>query len=253
MLQRVVLVTGGGSGLGRAAAAHLVAKNHRVVIADLNADAGKDAAAALGEAAVFHQTDVQSEEQVNGALDMAEQTFGEPIGAAVNCAGIGSGMLTLNRKHEPHDLGAFAKVLNVNVLGSFNVARLSARRMAVREVAAGSDRGVFINTASIAAFDGQRGQAAYAASKGAIVGMTLPIARDLAGFGIRCMTIAPGTFDTPLMASVKEEIKQALAASVPFPKRLGHPDEFGALVGHIIDNKYLNGEVIRIDGAVRMT
>lgn len=249
----VALISGGGSGLGRACAERMVAQGGRVIVADLNKQLGSELVQALGKSAVFCECDVTSTEMVTAALDAAESHFGEPINAAVNCAGTLHAGKTLNKKLEPHSLEHFERVLKVNVLGSFNVLRLSAQRMASRPLdAATGERGVVVNTASIAAFDGQAGQAAYSASKGAIVGMTLPIARDLASAGVRVCTVAPGIFDTPMMAAAPDHLRESLAAQVPFPPRFGAPDEFAQLVESIVLNPYLNGEVIRLDGAVRM-
>jgi NAD(P)-dependent dehydrogenase (short-subunit alcohol dehydrogenase family) len=248
----VALVSGGASGLGLAAAKRIVASGGKVVLAD-RSQGGAAAAEALGGSAVFALTDCTSEADVEAALTLAETRFGcGPVNVALNTAGVLHAGKTVSRKGDPHQLDAFASVLRVNVVGSFNVCRLAAARMASREADADGARGVIINTASIAAFDGQAGQVAYAASKGAIVGMTLPMARDLAPLGIRVVTIAPGVFETPMMDGAKEEVRAGLAASIPFPRRFGRPDEFGALVEAVILNLYLNGEVIRLDGAVRM-
>lgn len=207
--------------------------------------------AALGPNARAFKMDVTSEADVAGALDLAESSFGGPVNVAVSCAGIAVATRTLSRKG-PHSLEDFAKVLTVNTVGSFNVARLSAARMAASEADSHGQRGVIINTASVAAFDGQIGQVAYAASKAAIVGMALPMARDLMGQGVRICTIAPGLFKTPLLAGLPEKVQNELAATVPNPKRLGDPDEFAHMVQAIIENRMLNGEVIRLDGALRM-
>lgn len=252
MRRTVALVSGGASGLGLAAAKRIVASGGKVVLADRN-QAGAAAAEALGKSAVFAPMDCTSESDVEAALTLAESSFGcGPVNVALNTAGVLHAGKTVSRKGDPHQLEAFASVLQVNIVGSFNVCRLAAARMASREADVDGARGVIINTASIAAFDGQAGQVAYAASKGAIVGMTLPMARDLAPLGIRVVTIAPGVFETPMMDGAKEEVKTGLAASIPFPKRFGRPDEFGALVESVILNLYLNGEVLRLDGAVRM-
>ena len=249
-------LTGGASGLGRATAERLARVGARVVIADLPGSDGAAVAEAIGDNAVFAPTDVTSEADVSAALDAAEATFGASVNAAVNCAGIGVAVKTYNPKKGPHPLDLFNKVLAVNTGGSFNVIRLASERMAGGD-GDGTDsgpgcRGVIVNTASVAAFDGQVGQAAYSASKGAIVGMTLPIARDLAKTGIRVCTIAPGLFDTPLLASLPDKVKLELGQQVPFPPRLGDPDEYGRLVQHIIENPMMNGETIRLDGAIRM-
>jgi len=247
MQQVVALITGGGSGLGHATASRFVSQGAKVVLADLR---GEEAAEALGENAAFARCDVTDEADVAAALDLAEARFGT-VNVVVNCAGIAIAQKVLSSKG-PHPLDAFQKILMVNVAGTFNVIRLAAARMATTHPNDGGERGVIVNTASVAAFDGQIGQAAYSASKGAIVGMTLPMARDLAPLGIRVVTIAPGVFETPMMDGAKEEVKTGLAASIPFPKRFGRPDEFGALVESVILNLYLNGEVLRLDGAVRM-
>jgi len=250
----IALVSGGASGLGSAVARRLVGSGAKVLITDLNKSAGMDLAESLGPSATFATADCTSEEQVAEALDMAEKTFGSPISAAISTAGTLYAAKTLSRKGVPHPLDRFEHVLRVNVLGSFNVARLAAQRMTTREPdSETNERGVIVQTASIAAFDGQAGQCAYSASKGAIVGMTLPMARDLAPNGIRICTIAPGIFETPMMAAASEEVRQGLYSSIPFPPRFGGPDEFAGLVEHAITNAYLNGETIRLDGAVRMT
>ncbi len=245
----VALVTGGASGLGEATVRAFVQKGGRAVIADLNAERGEALSSELGDAAVFVKTDVSNAEQVQAAVTLATTT-GRFI-AAINCAGIGAGQRTLNRDGSPHDLEIFQKVITINLIGTFNVLRLAAAAMAQNEPVAG-ERGVVVNTASVAAFDGQIGQVAYSSSKGGIVGMTLPAARDLSKVGIRVMTIAPGTFDTPLLAGLSEQIRASLAATIPHPSRLGEPSEFGQLACHIVENAYLNGEVIRLDGALRM-
>lgn len=244
----VAVVTGGASGLGRATAELLHAQGATVVLVDLPGAPGKDVVEALGERAVFAPADVTSEDEVNAALDTAQQ-LGR-LGICVNCAGIGSATRTVGRTG-PFPLDVFTRTIQVNLVGTFNVLRLAAQRMADNEPVDG-DRGVIVNTASVAAFDGQIGQAAYSASKGGIVAMTLPIARDLAARAIRVMTIAPGTFETPLLGLLPQETKDSLGRQVPHPSRLGRPDEFAALVGHIVENGMLNGEVIRLDGAIRM-
>ena len=252
---RVFLVTGGSSGLGAACVRRLVAANGRVIIADVNAEAGTQLAAELGTAVRFTPTDVTNEAAVQTAVETAVTHFGGLHGA-INCAGVAIAARVVGRDG-PHSLAAFNKVIQVNLLGSFNVIRLAAAAMMTREPNAAGDhtvqeRGVIINTASVAAFDGQIGQAAYAASKGGIVGMTLPIARELARYGIRVMTIAPGIFDTPMLAGLPEQARLSLGQQVPFPSRLGRPEEYAALAQHIIENEMLNGEVIRLDGAIRM-
>jgi NAD(P)-dependent dehydrogenase (short-subunit alcohol dehydrogenase family) len=238
------LVTGGASGLGAAAARRLAGAGARVVLADLNEEKGDALAGELG--GTFVKTDVTNAEQVEAAVAAAEG-----LRIAVNCAGVGWAEKVAS-KRGPHSLEYFEKVVQVNLIGTFNGMRLAAAAMLVNEPDANGERGVIINTASIAAYDGQIGQIAYAASKGAIVGMTLPAARDLSRDGIRVVTIAPGLFDTPLLAALPEEARQALGAQVPHPPRLGDPDEYGMLAAHIVENPMLNGEVIRLDGALRM-
>ena len=244
------LVTGGGSGLGAATVRELVTAGGRAIIADVNEEAGRSLAGELGNAARFVKTDVTDEASVQAAVDEAVRTFGNLRGA-VNCAGIGIAARVLGRDGI-HDLGVFARVIQINLIGTFNVIRLSAAAMAQGEPLADGERGVIVNTASVAAFDGQIGQAAYSASKGGVVGMTLPIAREFAKLGIRVVTIAPGLFNTPMMAALPEEAKKSLGAQVPFPPRLGNPSEYAALVRHIAENIMLNGETIRLDGAIRM-
>ncbi|KRV67647.1 3-hydroxyacyl-CoA dehydrogenase [Pseudomonas citronellolis] len=248
---KVFLITGGGSGLGAATAKALVEAGARVLLADVNAEAGAARVAELGEGrARFVRTDVTSEADGRAAVEAALESFGALHGLA-NCAGVAPAEKVLGR-NGPHGLDSFARAVNINLVGSFNMLRLAAEAMARNEPDAGGERGVIVNTASVAAFDGQIGQAAYAASKAGVVGMTLPIARELARHGIRVMTIAPGIFETPMMAGMPQEVRDALGASVPFPPRLGRPDEFAALVRHIFENSMLNGEVIRLDGAIRM-
>jgi len=244
------VVTGGASGLGRATAARLVAAGARVALLDRPASAGADVAKSLGPAAAFTPADVTSADEVATALDAATKHTGG-INVLVNCAGIGTAAKTYG-KSGPAKLEEFTRVISVNLIGTFNCTRLAAGHMAKNTPTADGERGVVINTASVAAFDGQIGQAAYSASKGGIVGMTLPIARDLAELGIRVMTIAPGIFETPLLGTLPEPVRQSLAAQVPFPKRLGQPDEYAALACQIIQNVMLNGETIRLDGAIRM-
>ena len=237
------LVTGGASGLGLATAKALAARGAQVVIVDLPSSQGEAEAAALGGR--FVAGDVTSEADVTHAVDAAED-----LRVVVNCAGIGPSHRVVGRDG-PHPLAAFKRVIEVNLVGTFNVLRLGAARMAEAEPVAG-ERGVIINTASVAAFEGQVGQAAYSASKAGIVGLTIVTARDLATLMIRVCTIAPGTFDTPLLGTLSEEFRQSLAAVVPHPRRLGRPDEFAALALHIVENQMLNGETIRLDGAIRM-
>ena len=245
----VFFVTGGASGLGEAAARMLVQSGARVLLADVNEPAGARLANELGNSARFARVDVTDESSVARGLEEAAQLG--TLRGVVNAAGIVLAEKVLG-KAGPHALDAFARILQVNLTGTFNVIRLAAASMSAGEATASGERGVIINTASVSAFDGQIGQAAYSASKGGIVGMTLPIARELARYGIRVMTIAPGIFDTPLMASLSEAARQSLATQVPFPPRLGRPAEYAALVAHIIENEMLNGEVIRLDGAIRM-
>ncbi len=244
------VITGGASGLGAATARELVAAGGRVALLDLPSSPGEKTAAELGSAAIFCPCDVTEEEQVQAAVERAVQEFGE-IRIDVNCAGIGWAQRTVTRDG-PHPVAPFRKVLEVNAIGTFNAIRIAADRMAKNDPDAEGERGVVINTASVAAFDGQIGQVAYSASKGAIVGMTLPIARDLASLGIRCLTIAPGLFDTPLLGGLPEPARQALAANVQFPKRLGRPEEYAALARAIIENPMLNGTTLRLDGGLRM-
>ena len=244
------VVTGGASGLGRATAARLVAAGARVALLDRAASAGAEVAKALGPATVFTPADVTSADEVAGALDRAAAAA-DGINVLVNCAGIGTAMKTYG-KAGPAKLEEFTRVIQVNLIGTFNCIRLAAVHMARNAPTADGERGVVINTASVAAFDGQIGQAAYSASKGGVVGLTLPAARDLARQGIRVCTIAPGLFDTPLLAGLPEEARQALGAQVPFPPRLGRPAEYAQLACQIAENMMLNGEVIRLDGAIRM-
>lgn len=244
------LVTGAASGLGEGVARHLVGLGARVVLADLNAEQGQAIADELGEQARFQATDITDENQARAAITCATRTWGQ-LDALVNCAGIPGGARVLGRKGV-HDLARFQQMMNVNLVGTFNMIRLAADAMQNAPEKADGERGVIINTASVAAYDGQIGQAAYAASKGGIVSMTLPIARELASFGIRVMTLAPGLFRTPMMAVLPDEVQQSLGASVPFPPRLGEPTEYAGLVAHIIENTMLNGETIRLDGALRM-
>ena len=243
------IVTGGASGLGAATARALAAAGGNVVIADVNADAGNALAKELGRAR-FIRTDVTAEADGQAAVALALKEFGGLRGL-VNCAGIGVAEKTLGREG-PHALASFIRVISINLTGTFNMIRLAADAMSKGQPNAGGERGVIINTASVAAYDGQIGQAAYSASKGGIVGMTLPIARDLARSGIRVMTIAPGIFLTPMLLGLPKEAQDSLGKMVPFPPRLGQPSEYAALARHIIENEMLNGEVIRLDGAIRM-
>jgi NAD(P)-dependent dehydrogenase (short-subunit alcohol dehydrogenase family) len=246
---KTALVTGGASGLGRATAQAFLEAGANVLLVDLPTSAGDAVAKELGDRAAFAPADVTSEEQVTAAVGRAVELWGG-LHINVNCAGIGWAQRTVSRQG-PHDLGIFSKVIEVNVIGTFNVLRLAAAQMG-RQDPEGDERGVIVNTASIAAFDGQTGQVAYASSKGAIVSMTLTVARDLAARQIRCVTIAPGTFETPLMMQLPEPARKELEAATPHPARLGRPEEFAALAVHIARNPMLNGEVIRLDGALRM-
>jgi NAD(P)-dependent dehydrogenase (short-subunit alcohol dehydrogenase family) len=247
---RTVLVTGGASGLGGATTDMVVAAGGHVVIVDINPQTGRAKAAQHREQARFLPTDVTSEDDVRRAVDAAVREFGR-LDGVVNAAGIASVGRVLP-KEGPQPLAQFSRTIEINLVGMFNVIRLAAAAMAQNEPIDSGERGVIVNTASVAAFDGQIGQAAYSASKAGIVGMTLPIAREFARLGIRVMTIAPGTFDTPLLAALPEAARHSLAEQVPFPSRLGRPEEFAALVRHIFENEMLNGEVIRLDGAIRM-
>lgn len=250
LLGKVALVTGGASGLGGATVQRLAQHGVKVIIADVNENVGRELADEIGTVAAFVQTDVSDPEQVQAAINAAHNQFGG-LDIVVNCAGIGLAMRTLT-KDGPHALDLFERVIRVNLIGTFNVIRLTAAVMAENDGDDNGERGVIINTASVAAFDGQIGQAAYSASKGGIVGMTLPIARDLSRNGIRVVTVAPGLFNTPLMAGLPEAARMSLGQQVPFPSRLGHPAEYAQLVQAIIENTMLNGEVIRLDGALRM-
>ena len=247
---KVFIVTGGASGLGAATAEMLVKAGARVMLVDMNADAVAAQAARLGAQAHSAVADISQADAAQAAVAATVAAFGE-VNGLVNCAGIVRGEKILG-KTGPHTLETFSQVINVNLIGSFNMLRLAAAAIAESSAEADGERGVIINTASVAAFDGQIGQAAYAASKGAIASLTLPAARELARFGIRVMTIAPGIFETPMMAGMTPEVRDSLAAGVPFPPRLGKPDEYASLVRHIIENSMLNGEVIRLDGALRM-
>jgi NAD(P)-dependent dehydrogenase (short-subunit alcohol dehydrogenase family) len=247
---KTFIVTGGASGLGRAAADVIIAAGGRVVIVDINADNGRAAEQALGANARFALADVTSESDIGAAVDLARTAFGGLHGV-VNAAGIGPAAKVLGR-NGPHSLDLFEKTIRVNLVGTFNVIRLAAAAITQNSPEPNGERGVIINTASIAAFDGQIGQPAYAASKAGIVGLTLPVAREFASSGIRVVTIAPGIFDTPLLAALPEAARVSLGQQVPFPSRLGRPDEYAALVRHVIENEMLNGEVIRLDGALRM-
>jgi NAD(P)-dependent dehydrogenase (short-subunit alcohol dehydrogenase family) len=242
------IVTGGASGLGAATAEMLVANGGNVVLADLKD--GSALASRLGRQARFQSTDVASEEHGKACVERALKEFGGLQGL-VNCAGIAIGEKTIG-KEGPHPLASFARVISVNLIGTFNMIRLAADAMSKLQPNASGERGVIVNTASVAAFDGQIGQAAYSASKGGVVGMTLPIARDLARSGVRVVTIAPGIFETPMLLGLPKEVQESLAKQVPFPSRLGKPAEYAAMVKTIIENEMLNGETIRLDGAIRM-
>ena len=245
-----MLVTGGASGLGGATTDMVVAAGGRVVILDINEQTGQAKAAQHGGAVRFARTDVTSEDDVQRAVEIAVQSFAR-IDGVVNAAGIAVAERVLP-KEGPQPLAHFVRTIQINLVGTFNVIRLAAAAMATNAPLDSGERGVIVNTASVAAFDGQIGQAAYSASKGGIVGMTLPIAREFARMGVRVMTIAPGTFDTPLLAGLPDAARESLAQQVPFPSRLGRPDEYAALVRHVFENEMLNGEVIRLDGAIRM-
>jgi NAD(P)-dependent dehydrogenase (short-subunit alcohol dehydrogenase family) len=244
---KVFIVTGGASGLGEGTARMLASEGGKVVVADVQADKGQALAKEIGGA--FVTCDVTQEADAQAAVAQAV-SMGKLMGL-VNCAGIAIGAKTVG-KDGPHPLASFARVISINLIGSFNMIRIAADAMCKNEPEPTKERGVLINTASVAAFDGQIGQAAYAASKGGIAGMTLPIARDLARNGVRCMTIAPGIFGTPMMFGMPQEVQDSLAASVPFPSRLGTPADYAKLVKHIVENDMLNGEVIRLDGAIRL-
>jgi len=246
----VALVTGGASGLGEATVRQLVARGAKVLILDRDEARGGALAKELGAAAAFAKTDVTSEPEVQSAIAKAEQLG--PLRIAVSCAGIGWAQRTVNKEGVAHDLAVFNTVLAVNLVGTFNVLRLSAAAMTKQPPLADGERGVVINTASIAAYDGQIGQIAYAASKAGVAGMTITAARDLAQFGIRVVTIAPGIVDTPMMAGFGDDVRAGLAASVTFPQRLAQPEEYARLVTMITEHDYLNGETVRMDGALRM-
>jgi NAD(P)-dependent dehydrogenase (short-subunit alcohol dehydrogenase family) len=248
------LITGGGSGLGGATAKLFAEQGANVVLADVNGDAIAALAAQIGARAAHIRTDVTDEASVQAAVDLCKSAFGG-IHGLVNCAGVAPGERVVG-KSGPHLLANFVRTININLIGTFNVIRLAAHAMSTQSPDAGFDksgtRGVIINTSSVASFEGQIGQAGYAASKAGVNGMTLPIARELAKFGIRVVTIAPGIFDTPMLQGMSEEVRASLGAQVPFPSRLGTPEEYAALAKHIVENEVLNGTVIRLDGAIRM-
>jgi NAD(P)-dependent dehydrogenase (short-subunit alcohol dehydrogenase family) len=246
----VTLVAGGASGLGWAVVQRFLAQGAKVGVLDLDKDGSREKVKTLGEGATFCPADITQSDQVQAALQTLEKKYGT-LQVLVNCAGVASAIKTV-KDGKPYPLEIFSKTLEVNLTGTFNLARLAASAMSQGKPNEDGERGVLIHTASIAAFDGQMGQTAYAASKGGIVSLTLPLARDLAEFGIRVVTIAPGIFDTPMLALLPEPARQSLGQQVPFPKRLGRPEEFAALVEQIVENPMLNGEVIRLDGALRM-
>jgi NAD(P)-dependent dehydrogenase (short-subunit alcohol dehydrogenase family) len=246
----VFLVTGGGSGLGAATATMLVANGGKVVLGDVS-DAGEAVAKKLGANARFIKTDVTDEASTQAAVQLCVSAFGG-IHGLVNCAGVAPGERVVGR-NGPHALESFERAVKINLVGTFNAIRLAALKMSTQPAEASGERGVIVNTSSVASMDGQIGQAAYAASKAGVNGMTLPIARELAKFGIRVVTIAPGIFDTPMLQGMSEEVRTSLGQQIPFPPRLGKPEEYAALVKHILENEVLNGEVIRLDGAIRMT
>ena len=247
---RVFMVTGGGSGLGAATAKALLNRGARVLVADIDEEAGREFASGAEDGVLFVRTDVTDEGSVRAAIDAARSAFGG-LNGLVNCAGVAPAIKVLG-KRGVHPLDSFARAVQINLIGTFNTIRLVSRMLIDNEPDEGGERGVIVNTASVAAFDGQVGQAAYSASKGGVVGMTLPIARELAQHGIRVMTIAPGIFETPMLAGLPQAAQDSLGKQTPFPPRLGKPSEYAALVKHILENQMLNGEVIRLDGAIRM-
>lgn len=247
---KVFLVTGAGSGLGAATARMLAESGAKLLLIDVNREAGEAVALELGDCARFVETDVTSETSAVNAVATAISTFGAVHGL-VNCAGVAPAEKVVG-KQGAHRLDSFARVISINLIGTFNMLRLAAEAMLKNEPDEAGERGVIINTASIAAYEGQLGQAAYAASKGGVISLTLPVARELARSGIRCMTIAPGIMETPMLLGMPEDVQDALNKTVPFPSRMGRPAEYASLVRHIIENAYLNGEVIRLDGALRM-
>ncbi|NPV90586.1 MAG: 3-hydroxyacyl-CoA dehydrogenase [Firmicutes bacterium] len=250
MKGKTAVITGGASGLGEAVAERFAGNGANVVLIDINEEKGEALASKLGEQALFVKTNIVATEEVKSAIEAAAERFGH-IDILVNCAGIAPGAKVAGKKG-PHDLGIFRRAVEVNLIGTFDVMRLAAERMLQNTANEDGEKGVIINTASAAAFDGQVGQAAYAASKAALVGLTLPAARDLCEEGVRVCTIAPGLFDTPMMAGLPEPVRVGLGKTVPFPSRLGRPEEYAALAQHIVENPMLNGETIRLDGALRM-
>ena len=250
IMNSVAVVTGGASGLGEACVRNLINKGAKVSIFDFDEERGQSVASGLGESVIFCMTDITREKDVQSALKKTVETFGA-VNIVINCAGVGIPAKVLG-KEGPMKMDHFNKVVQINLMGTMNMVRLSAEVMVKNQGNEDGEKGIVINTASIAAFDGQIGQAAYSASKAGVVGMTLPIAREFAEYGIRVMTIAPGIFNTPMLRELPENVKEALNKMVPFPKRLGEPSEFAGLVQHIIENPMLNGEVIRLDGSLRM-
>lgn len=245
------VVTGGASGLGEATVRRIVANGGKATILDLQEEKGNELATELGNNVLYAQTDVTDETSVQNALDKAVEGFGS-INTVVNCAGIGNGEKTYSNSKGSHKLDSFSKVVQVNLIGTFNVIRLASEKMSTNDPNDEGERGVIVNTASVAAFEGQIGQAAYSASKGGIVGMTLPVARDLANLGIRVLTIAPGLIDTPLFAQLPDKARDSLGKMTPFPSRLGYPEEYAMLAKSLIENPMMNGETVRLDGAIRM-
>jgi NAD(P)-dependent dehydrogenase (short-subunit alcohol dehydrogenase family) len=248
--ETTAVITGGASGLGRATAERIVAGGGRVALLDLPTSKGAEVAGELGKQALFTAADVTNPEQVEAALGQAQERLG-PLTLLVNCAGVAAAARTVSSRG-PHPLDVFVFTIQINLIGTFNCIRLAAARMMQNQPNAEGERGVIVNTASVAAFDGQIGQAAYSASKGGVVGMTLPIARDLSQYGIRVVTIAPGIFETPMAAMLPDKARESLIQQVPFPQRFGRPSEYAALVAHILENVMLNGETIRLDGAIRL-
>lgn len=249
---KVAIVTGGASGLGRATAERFIAAGARVAIFDLNEEQGKKAAAEMGQGSIFCGVNVADDSAIAAGIETVMQQFGA-IHICVNCAGRGGGATKTLGKGGRFPMELFRDVININLVGTFSVLTQAAEKMAANEPGEDGERGVIINTASIAAYEGQRGQVAYAASKGGLVSITVPIARDLAYYGIRIVTIAPGVFETPILGGLSAEVKQGLARDIPFPSRLGQPPEFAKLAQHVVENTYLNGEVIRLDAALRMS